>query len=296
MSFRRLLPLVAPLVLAACGAPRAAIVAPAQPALWVARDADTTVYLFGSIHALKPGLGWFDDGVKAAFDKSDQLVLELVAPPPDQMTALVRELGGADRGPTLSQQLPPETGREIREALTRAGQPETQLEHDKPWLAAIALSNLPVEALGYDTDQGVETILSQAAAKQGKPVLGLETAREQLGYFDRLSPAAQRTFLNGALAGIPTAGKKMDAAVAAWSKGDADGLARLINEDLKASPELRNALIGERNRHWADWIAARMRRPGTVFIAVGAGHLAGPLALQAMLAKRGVKFERMGKR
>ena len=52
-----------------------------DPALWVVKDEDTTVYLFGSIHILKPGLGWFDDGVKTAFDSSDQLLLELVEPP-----------------------------------------------------------------------------------------------------------------------------------------------------------------------------------------------------------------------
>ena len=57
-----------------------ATVQDADPALWVVKDKDTTVYLFGTIHVLKPGLSWFDEAVKTAFDRSQTLVLEMVEP------------------------------------------------------------------------------------------------------------------------------------------------------------------------------------------------------------------------
>ena len=75
--FRFLMPALALLVAPVAHAQEAR---DADPALWVVKDADTTIYLFGTVHVLKPGLGWFDGAVKQAFDKSDELVLEMVLP------------------------------------------------------------------------------------------------------------------------------------------------------------------------------------------------------------------------
>jgi hypothetical protein len=58
-------------------------------------------------------------------------------------------------------------------------------------------------------------------------------------------------------------------------------------------PRLAAALLHPRNRAWADWIAARLATPGRVFVAVGAGHLAGPHSVQAMLAERGLTVTRL---
>ncbi|MEI9928714.1 MAG: TraB/GumN family protein [Sphingomonas sp.] len=284
-------PLLALLALAACHpAPKAAPAA--HPALWVVRDADTTIYLFGTVHTLKPDLSWFDGGLRKAFDASGQLVLELVLPPEAGMQALVTELG-TQTGAPLSARLPADRAARLHAALTSLGQSPTALDRDEPWLAALTLSVLPLQRLGYDSEDGAEAVLTKAAVAAGKPVLGLETARVQLGYFDRLSPPAQAALLDEAIDDLPKARQTMEATVAAWSKGDTAALAHLVNDDLKRSPEIADALLVQRNRRWADWIAARMRAPGTVFVAVGAGHLAGPQAVQAELAKRGLKAERV---
>jgi hypothetical protein len=286
---RTLLPALALLALTSCTPP-----APRQdadPALWVVRDADTTIYLFGTVHALKPGLGWFDDAVRDAFDKSDALVLELVLPPDAEMQAIVQELGANDGA--LSAQLPPETARKLHDALARMGKAPDMLDGSEAWLAAIQLANMPARATGYDPKDGAETVLSAAAAKANKPVTGLETAREQFGYFDRLSPGAQQALLAQTLDELPEAETRLDAIVAAWGKGDTDAIGKLLNDDLARAPELARALLIERNRHWADWIAARMKRPGTVFVAVGAGHLAGDRWLQGELARRGMRVFRV---
>lgn len=265
----------------------------ADPALWVVRDADTTIYLFGTVHVLKPGLAWFDDGVKQAFDASDTLVLELVMPPEAEMQRIVTELGTNASGPALPDQLPPEEAGKMRAALPEFGLAPDALDHADPWLAATMLSVLPLRQLGYDDKQGAELVLADAARTEGKKIEGLETARQQLGYFDALPLPAQRKLLVETIDGLPEAGEKIAQAVDAWSKGDADGLARLVNADMATSPELAEALLVRRNRNWADWIAKRMARPGTVFVAVGAGHLAGARSVQAELAGRGLKAERV---
>lgn len=289
MRWRRPLTLLAALALAGCGQDT---VRDADPALWVVRDADTTIYLFGTVHALKPEVQWFDDHVATAFNASDELVLELVVPPPAEMAALVKELS-ITPGVPLAQQVPPETLQQVRDALTRFGQPANALDPAEPWMAALTLSTLPVQALGYDQRYGGEATLIQAARQQRKPVLGLETAREQLSYFDRLPPAAQQAMLAQVIQGMPQVGATLETLVREWSRGDADAIARLVDKDLESMPGLSDQVVVARNRHWTDWIAGRMQRPGTVFVAVGAGHLAGPHSLQTMLGQRGINVGRI---
>jgi len=286
--------LFALLALASCGSPAPAPkLEDADPALWVVKDADTTIYLFGTVHALKPGLSWFDEAVEQAFDRSDSLVLELVLPPEQELQALVMELGTAQDMPPLSRQIPADEAAKLRAALESAGQSGDSLDGLEPWLAAVMLANLPAQNAGYDAKDGAEAVLTAAARAAGKPVTGLETAREQFGYFDRLSMPAQRALLIETLDGMPDSARTLDQIVARWRVGDADGIAKLLNEDLAKAPELANALLLTRNRHWADWIAGRMKQPGTVFIAVGAGHLAGGQSVLAELAKRGFKVTRV---
>ena len=54
-------------------------------------------------------------------------------------------------------------------------------------------------------------------------------------------------------------------------------------------------LLFNRNANWAKWIKARLDNPGTVFIAVGAGHLAGPKDVQDQLETLGIKTQRVTK-
>lgn len=276
------------LALAGCGAkPQAAN--DADPALWVVRDADTTIYLFGTVHMLKPGLSWFDEGVKAAFDKSDALMLEVVLPGDAEMAALVGELG-THSGPSL---LSAEETAKLHAAVSSMGMPADALDRSEPWLAATLLASLPLQKLGYEQKDGAEAVLTAAARKAGKPVTGFETAREQLGYFDALSLPAQKALLAETIRTLPETGTLLDRAVAAWGAGDADRIAKLVNDDVASSPEVAEALLFKRNQRWADWIKKRMDQPGTVFVAVGAGHLAGSGGVQAELAKRGLKVERV---
>ena len=80
----------------------------ARPALWVVRDHDTTIYLFGTVHVLRPEIQWLNGGIKAAFDRSEELVVEVVDPPKDVMANAIMRLGITSEGPALSDKLSPE--------------------------------------------------------------------------------------------------------------------------------------------------------------------------------------------
>ena len=266
----------------------------ADPALWVVKGKQTTIYLFGTIHVLKPDLTWFDEAVKSAFDKADEVKLEIVMPDPATMQGLVQATGVAPAGtPPLTQRLPEGKRAAFTKAVTDLGLPANALDRFKPWLAATQLSVAPLSKLGYDSANGPEEVITEAAKQAHKPLSGLETPQQQLGFFGSLSDQAQLQFLESTVDELPTLDKQMASMVDEWARGDPEALAREMNDELKSSPEVAKVLLVDRNRNWAQWIKQRMTKPGTVFIAVGAGHLAGPDSVQAQLAKLGLKAERV---
>ncbi|GGJ43039.1 TraB/GumN family protein [Sphingopyxis bauzanensis] len=277
-------------------APAAAAAAPtdADPALWVVKDDDTTIYLFGTVHVLKPGLSWFDEAVKTAFDKSDEMMLEIVMPEDQAAVAkTMMPLAMDTTGKTIPSRLTPEQLQAYQAAMVSVGLPANAFDSFEPWFPAMTLSVLPLTKLGYDPEQGAEKLLTKFAKADGKPVAGLETLEEQLGFFDQLPDTQQVAFLNSVVKDLDKLGPTLDKMVGLWAKGDPDGLAVVMNDSLAATPELAAMLLYERNERWADQIKTRMDKPGTVFIAVGAGHLAGEKSVQDYLKDRGLTATRI---
>ncbi|PKP92854.1 MAG: TraB/GumN family protein, partial [Alphaproteobacteria bacterium HGW-Alphaproteobacteria-16] len=255
----------------AAPAPTAVETQDATPALWVVKDEDTTIYLFGTIHVLKPGLSWFDQAVKKAFDASDEMVTEIGdLPDPAEMQPLIMKYGLNMTGPTLTEKLPEDKRAAFTAAVAKYGLPQAVIDRFDPWLAATQLSMVALQSEGYDPASGAEAVLSAAAKVAGKPVSGLETVEQQFGFFDSLSEEAQIKFLVEGLEQIQNVGPEFEKMVAAWASGNPEGLAEIMNEALRSSPELSKMLLADRNARWAEWIDTRLEKPGVVFMAVGA--------------------------
>ena len=265
----------------------------ADPALWVVKDKDTTIYLFGTVHALKPGLSWFDEAVKKAFDSSDTLMLEIVSPDPAKMQSLVMAKALNPPNVTLTERLPAADRPLLAKAVADLGLPAGAMDKVQPWFAATNLAVLPLFKLGYTAEYGPETVLAKAAADEKKPVGGLETVEDQIGYLADMPDDMQIGFLHGTLKDLPKMADTMSGMVTAWSAGDPDKLASFINEGIADQPALAKRLLFDRNARWAQWIKARLATPGTVFIAVGAGHLAGKQSVQDQLAALKIKTVRI---
>lgn len=282
-------------VAAAPPAPASASI-PADPALWVVKDEDTTIYLFGTVHVLKPRLSWFDSAVRAAFDKSGQLVLEIPLPDPAEAQKVILPLAVDASGKTLRSKLTEGERKEYEAAMGKLGLPPAaldQFDRLKPWFAAVTIAQIALQKAGYSPDEGAEKALNAAAGTAGKPVSGLETLQQQLGYFDTLPEKDQIAFLMSGVRDLDTFGALIDGMVERWKAGDADGLSKLMNRDVSSQPTLYKVLLADRNARWATWIDNRMKTPGTVFVAVGAGHLAGKDSVQAQLTKYKLKAVRI---
>ncbi|MBN8552038.1 MAG: TraB/GumN family protein [Caulobacterales bacterium] len=272
----------------------AAAETPAAPALWVVRDADSTLYLFGTVHLLRPGGDWMTPQVADAFQASEALWLE-IEDPSDQAAAtpLIMQHGLSPQTP-LSSRLNVEEQASFDQAAAAMGATRQMLDPMRPWLAAITLSVAPLTQAGYDPAAGVDIVLRQQALDTGKPIHGLETIEQQLMFFADMEPEVELDFLRSTLENFDESAALLDAMAGAWAAGDPDTLYALSGEEMKVEfPTIYDLILTRRNADWVGQIQEELAGSGTVFIAVGALHLAGPDSVQAQLQAAGVSVERV---
>lgn len=259
--------------------------------MWLVEDVDTRIYILGTMHALPRGTDWDAGKVASAIDAADELVMELS---PAELAAA----GGVFR--TLAPRSAPLAidARLSGIALARyraleASGDDFGAERLDDWAVMVLMGQRVAQNAKLSSDDGVETGLTEKFKAAGKPVGGLETAQEQLILFETLDPQTQRKLLMRAAEKSNEAVKEVGALTAAWGRGDVAALEKVINEDVDAVPAARKAILTDRNRRWSAWARQRLDQPGTVLMAVGAGHLVGPDGVPAMLEAEGLKVQRV---
>lgn len=281
------------LALIALPSPAAAKVPdPVGPALWVVEDEDTRIYLFGTSAALPKGLEWFDSELEDALAASDELVTEIKLPPDPLEGAQTVRLMELPPGQSLDAILSDEE-RELWHAfLARQGFRSESFDRLTPWMASLIVTDISTRNTGIDARYAAEAVLSERATALGLKIGALETQAGQLGIFAALPLADQRALLANALQRQGELAPAMERIVDDWLAGDVDAIAAAMDKELP-TPAIRDAILTDRNRAWADWIRQRLDQPGTVFLAVTAGHLGGEDSVQALLLAQGVGNRRL---
>jgi len=268
----------------------------AKPALWRVADADTTVYLFGSIHMLPPGASWRSDPVDRALAESSTVYFEAdVVGDPAGMAGLVERLGRLPPPQTLSRQLSPDQSLALGAVAARLGLSRSALDTMQPWYAAVVISDAAIRAAGYGSADGVDTQLRQAATGAGKQLRFLETVEQQLSALAGLPADVQLAYLGLTLDEAGEVEPLLARMVAAWRSGDVETLARvLIEQDMARLPALEEALLTRRNADWSNRIDALLdAEPGAIFMTVGAAHLSGDASVLEDLLAHGRVAERL---
>ena len=258
------------------------------PALWKVADEDTVIYLFGTVHSLPEDVDWYRGELAAALNSSDELVTEIDMNPEaiaamQQVIvskALLQE--GTLRGLMDADQLAT-----YETAMGKLGLPPASFDAMEPWFAALMMSNTALAKAGFSPTAGAETVLEEISGGT-MTRSALETVEFQMAIFDELPMDAQMRFLLEGAEEIDTLADELQKMVDEWAVGDAEGLADLLNEAFEEDPVLADRLLYSRNANWAVWIDDRLDEPGKVFMAVGAGHLAGKNSVQSLLAERGI--------
>jgi uncharacterized protein len=267
-----------------------------HPALWAVSDSDTTIYLFGTIHLLPDNFQWRTPRIDQAVQNSQQLIVETIVDEKNAaklMSAMASLAFNTPNLPPLAMRVPPDKRAALAEAIRKSGYPPQAFDRMETWAAAFILLGNQFRDMGLKGQEGVEAVLRSSFASEGKPIGELETNLQQLSFFDTLPEKAQLSLLEGALDKPEAASKDFGGMLQSWSSGDVKGIARTFDREFAGTPDLERALIYQRNANWSRWIEQRMQQPGTILIAVGAGHLAGSESVLAMLQKDGYRVRRV---
>lgn len=293
MQVRALLALlVAPLLLVGCDKPPTR---KATPAVWVVRDADTVLYLTGTVHLLPDDIDWRNGPIVAAMADAQELITELSPAELDRVAQVAPSyFTGPNSIAPVDRFDPP-----LRAAFLKLAADDLLDRADAAklddWALALMLARSVAAEAGLDGRAGMDNGLIAEFGDAGKLRRGMESAADQFAQFDAIPSAEQRIMLNRLMQEIAAgnADDRLFETITAWRRGDVDALAEIVARDAKIAPATHKLMLVDRNRRWTEWIVQRMRKPGRTLVAVGAAHLAGPESLPAILATRGLEPQRM---
>jgi uncharacterized protein YbaP (TraB family) len=265
----------------------------AAPALWRADSPTARVYLFGTMHILPKAADWLGPKITAAFDASGALWEEadIGLHNPELMARVLAE--GTAQDYNLWFALNADDAAKLRAALHTCGLDSAIVTHQRPWMATMVVGICQIIAaaggkLGPMSDNP-ETVLLDRAKTQNKTLGYFETAEQQIGYMESASPDAQLGQLRQAIDEAATSETEYAKTETAWLNGDVAAIATSIAPAKNEDKAFYDTIFTQRNKRFAAKIADMLKGHGTVFVAIGAGHLAGPDSVIAMLAKQGIQ-------
>lgn len=272
----------------------AAVSAEAAPALWAASDGDSTVYLFGTAHAVRPNSKWRTPELDAALASSTALWLEVQTAGDRTAAAAVVQKLGLDRATPLESRLPPALKAKLDAVLVQYGVPAARLSQMKPWLAGVTISMLPLAKAGLDVKAGADVGLRTSAAAEGDRIEGFDTPEAQVRTLADLPEGEQLAFLENVIDRAAGGADLPNKIATAWESGDVAAIDSILNAEIKLKmPSLYRRLLVDRNRRYAERIEALLAGKEDQFVAVGVGHLVGTDSIRAFLERKRVKLRRI---
>ncbi|MEN9719166.1 MAG: hypothetical protein RIQ99_2044 [Pseudomonadota bacterium] len=281
---RHLAAVLATLAVLACSKP-----VPVHPALWqVDGPHGQRAWLFGTIHALPDPVDWHSPPIDAALAASDRMVVEVARI--EEAGPVFARLSRSTPQPPARERITP-TLRPAFDRLLDAHQlAASQLDPLETWAVALMLQQALARDADIDSAHGVDRAL---VASYPRRIEELEGATRQLAIFDSLAEADQRALLESVVRDSSASSALDDAMTRGWAKGDLSPIAAETRRGFMADPELRAALLTNRNRAWSQRLAQLIQRGARPFVAVGAAHMTGPDGLPALLTQQGFVVRRI---
>jgi uncharacterized protein YbaP (TraB family) len=269
---------------------------PAGPLpLWELEGTTNRVWLMGSVHFLRASDYPLPDGLEAASEAADTLVMEIDMDNLDPLEAqsLMTSMGMIGGGKKLRDVIDADSYAAAAGMAEKLGVPLMLFDQFEPWFAALSITQLRMIQLGFDPSWGVETQLLGRAAANGQPIIGLETLEEQLGFMDSLDAETQTRFLLQSLEDVSEVENEVQTIVAAWRTGDTDTLDEILLDGLEETPRLYDALLKQRNQNWVPQIAELINQTDDYLVIVGAMHLVGDNSVLRLLEERDIKSRQL---
>ena len=268
----------------------------AYPAMWLAEDEDSKVYLFGSIHVLPEGVRWYTPAIARAFENAEELVIESKASDSGGDTDVsdyIEARALLPEGQTLDELLSPADYARLQELASVLDLDEYQIARMQPWLLRILLTNEIFERSGMERTLGVDNLFEQTALRKEMTISALETPREAMMTLAEYPIEVQVRQLSESLNATAgdAASDDLSGLLVSWAMGDIDRNARLIAASM--SPLTYRNVVVDRNRKWLPRLEGYLSKPQQTMVVVGNAHLVGQGNLIDMLRRRGHSVSRI---
>jgi len=264
--------------------------------LWrITKDGEIEGYLMGSLHVMKSDAYPLDPVFNRAFTKANLMVFEInIDQMRSQLPSLTR-LGISEDGTTLQETLPADTYNKLQTIANRTGMPLAKFQKMEPWLVSQIVTVTLLQKSGYNPKLGIDRHFFEKAKQADKTQIALETAKEQLKFFDDLSTEKQVKLLHHSLIQTERTTQQIDKIVTAWKQGNMATIEQmLLNPMQNEFPTLYQTLIVERNQQWMVKIEQilqnQAQRP---LIVVGAAHLPGNQGLIQQIHEDGYTLQQL---
>lgn len=276
------------------GAAASPVAEPSAPSLWRVADADSEVWILGSVHMLPPDEPWRNAAIDAAYAAAEIVYFEVSTDAVDAeaVQRLVLAEGVNPPGVSLAADLSDAGQARLADVAARIGRRVEELDLFQPWLAYLLVEAGLFARDGAAPQFGVDVVLQNEARRDGKSIRFFETVADQVDLLSGLPPATQIALLERTLEAHDETPEVASALMQAWRGGDDAALAALVFEAEAEFPLFFDAMFHRRNRAWADEIDTLLQGSGTAFIVVGAGHLVGRENVIELLAAEGYSVER----
>src|ERR1041385_6209286 len=222
-------------------------VAEAASCVWKATSpSGGTVFLAGSVHALRSTDYPLPAPYQRAFDSSSRLAFESEPKSMEAASKGLDKAGQYGKGDNLRSHVDPRTYAYLKQYFRLRRVPEQKFNTYRPWLIAAMLEAAPKENFNI----GVERYLQKKAEAAHKPIESLESIQEHMAPFLDLNERESEAlllihFIN--LARPDLAGHDL---IGSWRRGEADALAKMMHDAYREFPAFGDRLLGQRNRRW----------------------------------------------
>ena len=267
----------------------------AKSILYKVSSPTSTVYILGSIHLAKPELYPLKKPIEAAYKASDVLVVELDVTSPHSLSVIqtsMMTLGMYSQGQSLKSELTPQTYKLLKNYLKKIGLSLEIMQPMRPWTVMLQLSSMEMMRLGYNPSLGIDMHFLGLAKQDGKDILELESAEEQMGFLSKKDKNFQDLLLRYTLEEMHELEPLLTKMFKSWKAGDAQSLAKVVDTSLGVDPrlsEMYDLLITKRNYAMTKKIQSYLKTNKNYFVVVGAGHVVGEEGIVRILKKRGYK-------
>lgn len=261
----------------------------AESSVWVVSSGTSTLYLAGSCHVLRAADYPLPPEFNQAYQRADRLAFEVSLEEMKKpgVEEMLRSCAVYTNGTTIHDHLSSQAYARVQDFCRKRDYPLARLQTCRPWALAMTLMMLELKRIGVQPTNGVEYAFDARARADGKPVEGLETVAEQVGFLTLIDKGMDDEQIRQTIAELEDLDTTMSDVVAAWRTGDEKKLQAILLKAFTDSPKLYQALLADRNRKWIGKIEGYLKSRERVLVIVGAAHLVGEDGVVALLRKKG---------